>query len=156
MSNYDWGYPNTVWFGNGRIKDLPKACKVLGIKNPLFVTDKDLAKTKMVENALEINKKANLPTTVFSDLKGNPLGSNVKKGSEIFKSGNHDGVISFGGLGEMLATVYSLIASRTSGFVMSRFKSSAGIVRKYDSGVCSIKCPKPPPASISSCNLWKK
>ncbi len=55
MSNFNWGYPNTVWFGNGRIKDLPKACKVLGIKNPLFVTDKDLAKAKMVEEALEIN-----------------------------------------------------------------------------------------------------
>ena len=38
MSNYDWGYPNTVWFGNGRIKDLQKACNVLGIKNPLFVS----------------------------------------------------------------------------------------------------------------------
>ena len=97
MSNYNWNYPNTVWFGNGRIKDLAKACKILNIKKPLFVTDKDLAKTKMVENALEINKKANLPTTVFSDLKGNPLGSSVKNGSEVFKSGNFDGVISFGG-----------------------------------------------------------
>ena len=36
MSNFDWGYPNTVWFGNGRIKDLPKACKVLDIKNPFM------------------------------------------------------------------------------------------------------------------------
>ena len=27
MSNFDWAYPNTVWFGVGRIKDLPKACK---------------------------------------------------------------------------------------------------------------------------------
>ena len=62
----NWGYPNTVWFGNGRIKDLTKACKALGIKKPLLVTDKDLAKTKMVEEALEINKKANLPTIVFS------------------------------------------------------------------------------------------
>ena len=97
MPNFDWGYPNTVWFGNGRIKDLAKACKVLGIKKPLFVTDKDLAKTKMVEETLEINKRANLPTVVFSDLKGNPLGSNVKKGVDAFKSGNHDGVIAFGG-----------------------------------------------------------
>ena len=46
MSNSDWGYPNTVWFGNGRIKDLAKACKILGIKKPLFVTDKDLVKKK--------------------------------------------------------------------------------------------------------------
>jgi len=93
----NWGYPNTVWFGNGRIKDLPKACKVLNIKNPLFVTDKDLAKTKMVEETLEINKRAKLPTFTFFDLKGNPLGSHVKKGVEVFKNGNHDGVIAFGG-----------------------------------------------------------
>ena len=97
MSNFNWGYPNTVWFGNGRIKDLPKACKVLDIKNPLFVTDKDLAKTKMVEGTLEINKKAKLATAIFSELKGNPLGSQVKKGVEVFKNGNHDGVIAFGG-----------------------------------------------------------
>tara|TARA_B100001250_G_scaffold410725_1_gene437755 strand:- start:157 stop:1371 length:1215 start_codon:yes stop_codon:yes gene_type:complete len=93
----NWGYPNTVWFGNGRIKDLPQACKVLGIKNPLFVTDKDLVKTKMVEETLEINNRAKLSTAIFSDLKGNPLGSQVKKGVEVFKNGNHDGVIAFGG-----------------------------------------------------------
>ena len=97
MSNSDWGYPNTVWFGNGRIKDLAKACKILGIKKPLFVTDKDLVKKKIVEETLEINKRANLSTIVFSDLKGNPLGSSVKKGVEVFKNGNHDGVIAFGG-----------------------------------------------------------
>ena len=66
MSNFDWSYPNIVWFGNGRIKDLVKACKILNIKKPLLVTDKDLVKTKMVEEALEINKKANLSTVVFS------------------------------------------------------------------------------------------
>ena len=97
MSNFNWGYPNTVWFGNGRIKDLPKACKILNIKKPLFVTDQDLAKSKMVEETLEINKRVNLPTIIFSDLKGNPLGSQVKKGVDVFKNGNHDGVIAFGG-----------------------------------------------------------
>jgi alcohol dehydrogenase class IV len=97
MSNFDWSYPNTVWFGNGRIKDLPKACKILDIKKPLFVTDQDLVKSKMVQETIEINKKANLPTIIFSDLKGNPLGSQVKKGVDVFKNGNHDGVIAFGG-----------------------------------------------------------
>ena len=97
MSNYIWHYPTTVWFGNGKIKDLGKACKILNINKPLFVTDKDLVKTKIVEETLDINKKANLPTTIFSDLKGNPLGSSVKKGAEIFKNENHDGIIAFGG-----------------------------------------------------------
>ena len=78
MSNFNWGYPNTVWFGNGRIKDLPKACKVLAIKNPLFVTDKDLAKAKMVEDTLEINKRAKLPTAIFFRLKRQPIGKPSK------------------------------------------------------------------------------
>ena len=46
MSNYNWNYPNTVWFGSGRIKNLAKACKILNISKPLFVTDKALVKTK--------------------------------------------------------------------------------------------------------------
>ncbi len=54
MSNYNWNYPNTVWFGNKRIKDLAKACKILNIKKPLFVTDKDLIKTKMVQFNLRL------------------------------------------------------------------------------------------------------
>ena len=28
----NWGYPNTVWFGYDRIKDLSKACNHLNIK----------------------------------------------------------------------------------------------------------------------------
>ena len=93
----NWGYPNTVWFGNGRIKDLAKACKHLNIKRPLLVTDKDLVKNEMILNAVESNKKDSVTTEIFSDLKGNPLGSYVKKGVEKFKKGNHDGIIAFGG-----------------------------------------------------------
>ena len=97
MSNSNWGYPNTVWFGNGRINKLPKACNILNIKKPLLVTDKDLTKTQIISKTININKEANLPTTVFSDLKGNPFGSHVQKGVEQFKNGSHDGVIAIGG-----------------------------------------------------------
>ncbi len=93
----NWGYPNTVWFGNGRINDLPKACNTLNIKKPLLVSDKDLAKTNMILSALDTLKKNSFAAEIFSDLKGNPLGSNVKKGVDKFKSGNFDGIIAFGG-----------------------------------------------------------
>ena len=53
MSNFDWAYPNTVWFGVGRINDLTKACKILNVKKPLLVTDKDLAKTQMTAKAVD-------------------------------------------------------------------------------------------------------
>ena len=51
----------------------------------------------MILNAVESNKKDSLTTEIFSDLKGNPLGSHVEKGVEKFKNGNHDGIIAFGG-----------------------------------------------------------
>ena len=53
MSNFDWAYPNTVWFGVGRINDLTKACKILNVKKPLLVTGKDLAKTQMIAKAVD-------------------------------------------------------------------------------------------------------
>ena len=74
----NWGYPNTVWFGENRVNDLPKACEILNIKNPLLVTDKDLVKTPMLLKAIETNRNKGIPTEFFSDLKGNPLGSQVE------------------------------------------------------------------------------
>jgi len=97
MANYNWGYPNIVWFGNGRINKLPNACNIFNIKKPLLVTDKDLAKTQITTKVIDINKKAKITTEIFSDLKGNPFGSHVQKGVEQFKKGNHDGIIAFGG-----------------------------------------------------------
>ena len=84
MSNYNWGYPNIIWFGNGRINKLPNACNIFNIKKPLLVTDKDLAKTQITTKVIDINKKAKITTKIFSDLKGNPFGSHVQKGVEQF------------------------------------------------------------------------
>ncbi len=52
----NWSYPTTVKFGVGRIKELGDACLSLGIKNPLFVTDKVLAQLDITQKALEILK----------------------------------------------------------------------------------------------------
>jgi len=97
MSNSNWNYPTTVWFGEGRIKDLHIACKNLGITKPLFVTDKDLAKTDLVKKIINDKSLKSFSIKVFSNIKGNPVGSNVEEGVKVFKNGNHNGVIAFGG-----------------------------------------------------------
>ena len=97
MSNSNWNYPTTVWFGVGRIKDLYIACKNLKIQKPLLVTDKDLAKSDLVKKITNDQNLKNLTIKVFSNIKGNPVGSNVDEGVEVFKKDNHDGVIAFGG-----------------------------------------------------------
>jgi len=97
MIKSNWNYPTTIWVGDGRIKDLHLACKQLKIKKPLFVTDNELANSEMVKKILkELNDKY-FSTNIFSNVKGNPTGSNVSEGVKVFKNGNHDGVIAFGG-----------------------------------------------------------
>ena len=97
MSNSNWNYPTTVWFGENRVKDLHIACKNLSITKPLFVTDQDLAKTDLVKKIISDSNLKSLSINVFSNIKGNPVGSNVDEGVKAFKKGNHDGVIAFGG-----------------------------------------------------------
>ena len=97
MTNYNWNYPTTVWVGEGRIKDLHSACSQLKIQKPLFVTDNGLAQSEMVKKIVKDLNDKSFPTSIFSNVRGNPVGSNVSEGVEVFKNGNHDGVIAFGG-----------------------------------------------------------
>ena len=97
MNKSNWNYPTTVWFGEGRIKDLHLACSQLKIKKPLFVTDIGLVQSEMVKEIVKDLNNKSFSTSVFSNVRGNPTGSNVSEGVEVFKKGNHDGVIAFGG-----------------------------------------------------------
>ncbi len=94
MQNMNWNYPTNVWFGVDRSKEIQKACNTLGIKNPLIVTDPGLLQTSIID---EINSSLSSNTQIYSDVQGNPTGSNVTNGVKVFLEGNHDGVIAIGG-----------------------------------------------------------
>ena len=93
----NWNYPTAVRFGNGRIADLPAACKELGLKRPLLVTDPGIAKLPMIADALASLEAAGLAAGLFSDVKPNPVGANVDAGVAAYRAGGHDGVIAWGG-----------------------------------------------------------
>ncbi|HEX7811409.1 MAG TPA: iron-containing alcohol dehydrogenase [Burkholderiales bacterium] len=93
----NWNYPTAIRFGVGRIAELPAACKELGMKRPLLVTDPGLRNLPMIESALASLKAAGLGDACFSDVRGNPVGRNVDDGVAFYKSGRCDGVIAFGG-----------------------------------------------------------
>ena len=93
----NWNYPTTVWTGEGRTVDLPEACLLANIKNPLFVTDKDLVTLPMTIKTIDSLKKIFKNINIFSKFSGNPFGKNINEGVEIYNKGKCDGVIAFGG-----------------------------------------------------------
>lgn len=104
----NWSYPTAIKFGNGRIKELGEACAATGMKNPLLVTDKGLANLPITQATLDIMEDAGLGRAMFSDVDPNPNEKNLEAGVAMYKAGNHDGVIAFGGgsgldLGKMVA-----------------------------------------------------
>jgi alcohol dehydrogenase class IV len=93
----NWNYPTSIRFGAGRIKELSDACKSVGMKNPLLITDPGLAALPMVNNAIARNNANGLPTGLFSNVKPNPVSKNVDDGVKAYLAGGHDGVIAWGG-----------------------------------------------------------
>jgi alcohol dehydrogenase class IV len=97
MKKYNWNYPTTMWVGENRINDIAEACKALKIKKPLLVTDKGLSNSEIVKNTILVLKDNNVQVELFSDVVGNPTGTNVNVGVKSYKDNQCDGVIAFGG-----------------------------------------------------------
>ena len=93
----NWNYPTTVWTGEDRSADLPEACLIAKVKNPLFVTDKDLVTLPMTIKTINNLKKVFKHLSVFSNFSGNPFGKNITEGVKLYNKHKCDGVIAFGG-----------------------------------------------------------
>ncbi len=86
-----------MWVGENRIKDLGSACKTLNINKPLLVTDSGLAQSNIVRNVLSNLKADGITVELYSNVVGNPTGTNVNEGVDYYKKNKCDGVIAFGG-----------------------------------------------------------
>jgi len=100
--------PTQILFGNGRVKELSDLLKSNGLKRPLFVTDKGLMSQNITKVTLNHIVKNGFEYSLFSDVDPNPNELNLKDGLQVFREGNYDSVIAFGGgsaldLGKMIA-----------------------------------------------------
>lgn len=93
----NWGFPTDIKVGPGRLSELPEICRELGFERPLLVTDPGVKDLPMIGETMDALKNAGLPAAMFADIRGNPNGANVDAGVEVFRSGDHDSVIAFGG-----------------------------------------------------------
>jgi alcohol dehydrogenase class IV len=93
----NWSYPTAIRFGAGRMSELAEACKATGMKRPLLITDRGLAKLPIAGQALDILESAGLGRAMFSEVDPNPNDVNLAAGLKAFRDGGHDGVVAFGG-----------------------------------------------------------
>ncbi len=110
----DWNYPTAMRFGAGRISELSRACRELGMERPLLVTDPGLARLPIATDAVASCRADGVDVHVFSKIKSNPTGANVAAGIAVFRDGGHDGVIAFGGGSAIdVAKAVALMADQT-------------------------------------------
>jgi alcohol dehydrogenase len=111
LQNRNLNYPTAIKFGAGRVRELADHCRANGITRPLLVTDPGLAAMPMVRAVVEDVQRAGLGIGVFSDVRPNPVETNVVEGVKAYRAGDHDGVVAFGGgsgldVGKMVALMY--------------------------------------------------
>jgi alcohol dehydrogenase class IV len=82
-----------VWFGAGRVAELPEACAELGISKPLLVTDPGILNV----GTMDVDASASCKERyVYAGVKANPTEANVMCGVAAFKEHGCDGVVAFG------------------------------------------------------------
>src|SRR6056297_3803148 len=93
----NWSYPTAIRFGAGRISEIAEACLAAGITKPLLVTDRGLADMEITTKTLNLIEQAGLGRAMFSDVDPNPNEKNVEEGLRVYREGDFDGVVAFGG-----------------------------------------------------------
>jgi len=95
MSLSRFSFPTTIHFGAGARKLVAEHLRQQGLKRPLIVTDKGLAKLSILKDfAADLT---GLDVRVYAGVHGNPVKKQVDDGAQAFRDHNADCVIGFGG-----------------------------------------------------------
>tara|TARA_B110000008_G_scaffold52215_1_gene51382 strand:+ start:880 stop:2046 length:1167 start_codon:yes stop_codon:yes gene_type:complete len=97
LENTNWNYPTPIRFGIDRVKELSLFIDELKISNPLIVTDPQFREVDQFKGIIGSLNNSNKNYSIFSEIKGNPTGTNIRDGVNVFLKNKNDGVIAIGG-----------------------------------------------------------
>ena len=87
----------TSYFGKGARKELSEEIKKRGFKKVFLVSDKSLVEAKVTCKIEEILNEANIPYTLYDEIKPNPSIKNVTDGVKACKESGADLIVAVGG-----------------------------------------------------------
>lgn len=89
---------NTVsYHGKGAIEEIPAIANSKGFKHIFVCSDPDLVKFGVTAKVTDLLEKADIPYTLYSEIKPNPTIKNVQDGVAAFKTCGADSIIAIGG-----------------------------------------------------------
>lgn len=87
----------TSYHGAGCIREIPAEVKGRGIQKVFVCSDPDLIKFGVTKKVLDVLDAANIPYTLYSEIKPNPTIENVQTGVKAYKESGANGIIAIGG-----------------------------------------------------------
>ncbi len=87
----------TSYHGAGAIAAIPDEIKARGYGKVLVASDPDLVKFGITAKVTDLLDKAEIPYTVYSDIKPNPTIENVQNGVAAYKAAGADCIVAIGG-----------------------------------------------------------
>lgn len=89
---------NTVsYHGKGAIEEIPAIANSKGFKHIFVCSDPDLVKFGVTAKVTDLLEKADIPYSLYSEIKPNPTIKNVQDGVAAFKTCGADSIIAIGG-----------------------------------------------------------
>ncbi len=92
-----YNFPTAVLSGVDASKEIPSLLKEEACTSPLVVTDRGLASLPLVADFMQMLRDGGLQPTLFSEIGGNPVKSQVNAGVEVYLQSNSNSVIGLGG-----------------------------------------------------------
>lgn len=92
-----FNFPTVIRFGAGVSGEMPAFLKGEGLDRPLLVSDPTVAQLPFFDRIKEELSAAGLDVAVFTEMKANPVKSDVLKGGDAYHSHNANVIIGLGG-----------------------------------------------------------
>ena len=87
----------TSYHGSGAIAEIASEIKARGIEKAFVCSDPDLIKFGVTGKVTAVLENANIPYTIFSEIKANPTIENVQSGVKAFKESGAQIIVAIGG-----------------------------------------------------------
>ena len=86
-----------IAYGPGRLSEIGKMCRTLGVTRPLIVTDRGSQNLPFISQLEDFLSGSSITSDLFFDISPNPRDDEIASGRSQFRTGGHDAIIAIGG-----------------------------------------------------------